>query len=723
MDRSRDAAPVEEEDRAPSPFLEGGELREERGGERVAGLAAEVDRAHGRHRRADPRREVSPLEAGPALGPRRRAPVDGDSAFEHRPLRGDGARVVAGVKLLLVRRVVLLVDDDEAQVRHGSEDGRAGTDDDACLAARDPLALVAPLGFRQGGVDNRDALTTRGEAAERLRGQGDLRHEHDRSPATFERGGAGLQVDLRLAAPGRAVRSTWAPPASSRRRCARRRPAAPRSAPPAPARPRDRPGARACGALRDARACGAPGRAPARASTRSSRRARARGRRARVGSGRDVAGGRDVDARRRLDLGLDDDPAQPSATEPHGHDGASLDVVRHLVRERPRERAGRDERVDLGEWHPASVSAARETGSRAATGVGSPYMTCSMIRLEAVTKRFGDTVAVDATSFCVDRGEVVALLGPRAAGRPPAAARRGLRAARRGHGRDRRAHGVERRVVGATERRRVGMVFQDYALFLTSPWPRTSASAFRDDAGRRVPELLSTVGLDGLGHRYPHQLSGGQQQRRARARARALPELVLLDEPWSNVDPFLRGAGRGGGGHPPARRHGRPRDPRSRGGVLARRPDRPDARRPDRAGGNVGGALLLPRLALGRRVRRCRERPRGRVVRGLVETALGAFPANGASADGSARSSAPSCSSSSAIPPARRRSSAASSAATTSSTACASTGWSSSPSGRRPRSSRSGRASRSGCTRAACPCSRGLINPRHFLVRSSFQQE
>jgi iron(III) transport system ATP-binding protein len=97
----------------------------------------------------------------------------------------------------------------------------------------------------------------------------------------------------------------------------------------------------------------------------------------------------------------------------------------------------------------------------------------------------------------------------------------------------------------APEKRRIGMVFQDYALF-----PHLTAGenvAFglrgstRQERACRVAEILATVGLKQVAQKYPHELSGGQQQRIALARALApKPDLLLMDEPFSNLDVDLR---------------------------------------------------------------------------------------------------------------------------------------------------------------------------------------
>jgi iron(III) transport system ATP-binding protein len=93
------------------------------------------------------------------------------------------------------------------------------------------------------------------------------------------------------------------------------------------------------------------------------------------------------------------------------------------------------------------------------------------------------------------------------------------------------------------DKRQVGMVFQDYALFphLTVRKNIGYGISKLQNREQRILELLKLVGLEDLGARYPHQLSGGQQQRVALARALApKPELLILDEPFCNLDANLR---------------------------------------------------------------------------------------------------------------------------------------------------------------------------------------
>jgi iron(III) transport system ATP-binding protein len=170
-------------------------------------------------------------------------------------------------------------------------------------------------------------------------------------------------------------------------------------------------------------------------------------------------------------------------------------------------------------------------------------MGCGVICTHGVTKRFGAVAAVDNNDLCVERGEFVALLGPSGCGKTTL-----LRLIAGFERPDAGEIAIEGRTVAgpgtwvSPERRHVGIVFQEYALF-----PHLTVAANigfgvrRNERAERVRELLRLVGLAGLDERYPHELSGGQQQRVALARALApRPSIVLLDEPWSNVDPLLR---------------------------------------------------------------------------------------------------------------------------------------------------------------------------------------
>jgi ABC-type Fe3+/spermidine/putrescine transport system ATPase subunit len=160
------------------------------------------------------------------------------------------------------------------------------------------------------------------------------------------------------------------------------------------------------------------------------------------------------------------------------------------------------------------------------------------------TFRGGAVVACDDVDLQIEAGELLVLLGPSGCGKTTA-----LRLI---CGFERPDQGVieinGRRVADSVtsvppERRRVGMVFQDFALFPHLNVRDNVAYGIRRDPDRhvRVSELLDMVGLANAGSLFPHQLSGGMQQRVAVARALApRPDVILLDEPFSNLDQALR---------------------------------------------------------------------------------------------------------------------------------------------------------------------------------------
>lgn len=171
-----------------------------------------------------------------------------------------------------------------------------------------------------------------------------------------------------------------------------------------------------------------------------------------------------------------------------------------------------------------------------------------VLKLNNITKTYrgNDNPAVNSVSFEVHKGEILTLLGPSGCGKTTLL---------------RLIAGFERPddgevVIGgqtvasqfewvAPENRGVGMVFQDYALFPHLTIAKNVGFGLRNlnniERARQVDHALTIVGLGDLGHRYPYQISGGQQQRVALARALAgRPELILLDEPLSNLDADLR---------------------------------------------------------------------------------------------------------------------------------------------------------------------------------------
>ena len=168
----------------------------------------------------------------------------------------------------------------------------------------------------------------------------------------------------------------------------------------------------------------------------------------------------------------------------------------------------------------------------------------SGIRIENLCKSFGDFIAVDRASFAVEQGELVALLGPSGSGKSTIL---------------RMIAGLENADSGKifltgndvtsirTQHRRVGFVFQHYALFRHMTVFRNIAFGLEiqkrpaDEIRRRVKELVELVKLHGHENHYPGQLSGGQRQRVALARALAPePRVLLLDEPFGALDAKVR---------------------------------------------------------------------------------------------------------------------------------------------------------------------------------------
>ncbi len=166
------------------------------------------------------------------------------------------------------------------------------------------------------------------------------------------------------------------------------------------------------------------------------------------------------------------------------------------------------------------------------------------IKVENLTKRFGDFVAVDGVTFDADAGSITALLGPSGSGKStvlrmiagleiPTAGRIWMEG--------------EEHTNKTVQERRVGFVFQHYALFRHMTVTQNVAfglavrKASKDEQRRRIDDLLELVQLSPFRDRYPDQLSGGQRQRVALARALApRPRVLLLDEPFGALDARVR---------------------------------------------------------------------------------------------------------------------------------------------------------------------------------------
>ena len=170
----------------------------------------------------------------------------------------------------------------------------------------------------------------------------------------------------------------------------------------------------------------------------------------------------------------------------------------------------------------------------------------AVVECRGVTKRYGGVKVVDDCSFALRPGEILSILGPSGSGKTTA-----LRLIAGFESPDAGEISLQGRVVSGPlahvppDHRNVGMVFQEYALFPHKTVAENVTFGLHrlppERRERRLAEVIELVRLGGLEDRYPHELSGGQQQRVAVARTIApRPVVVLLDEPFSNLDVGMR---------------------------------------------------------------------------------------------------------------------------------------------------------------------------------------
>jgi iron(III) transport system ATP-binding protein len=177
-------------------------------------------------------------------------------------------------------------------------------------------------------------------------------------------------------------------------------------------------------------------------------------------------------------------------------------------------------------------------------------MNHAALQLDAIAVAYpmpaGPRTVVDGLSLALASGEIGCLLGASGCGKTTALrAVAGFEPLSAGQIRIGGEVLSSAQTTVAPERRRVGMMFQDYALFPHLTAAQNIAFGLQDrtrpQRSARVAELLALIGLSDAGPAYPHELSGGQQQRIALARALApAPAVLLLDEPFSNLDADVR---------------------------------------------------------------------------------------------------------------------------------------------------------------------------------------